>query len=418
VPLHHSCLLTSLCPHRTEARSTQQARSTQLLPTPTSPPSAGRPRSISGVTKRGGRSRPTSAARGGSDPRRKRSSRNPSAQKAWTGRPSTQRRSERLRCDAARHPQTNLTSKADPRIQQDWFLKCLQGGRALHLLAACGVHALLLSTEFAWNESPSLTHACTQETAADLVARCLALPPSPPLATAPLTSPRYLSSTLSSHTTSAPPSLSTLPIHDLPSPSPRYLHATYLASTLPAKPTEESIVTTAKTPAEFPKRLSSAGHARSRSQVSTHHPLSLSNTGSSLSRSVAHTENTARRIWRRPQALAWVARSVSRRSLKRLAVSRTLLLSRQVDRCDPTRSLRANPAHRPALPALTLTPPTTRIGEPLHPPHPSPRALPSQPPRHSTPQPPASPSSIQVLTAAAILSRPISSSGFETRRTI
>ena len=34
------------------------------------------------------------------------------------------------------------TSKADPRRQQDWFLKCLQGGRA-HPLAACAVEDAL-----------------------------------------------------------------------------------------------------------------------------------------------------------------------------------------------------------------------------------------------------------------------------------
>ena len=36
------------------------------------------------------------------------------------------------------------TSKADPRQQQDWILKCLQGGR-VHPLAACGVAALCSS---------------------------------------------------------------------------------------------------------------------------------------------------------------------------------------------------------------------------------------------------------------------------------
>jgi hypothetical protein len=35
-------------------------------------------------------------------------------------------------------------SKADPRQQHDWILKCLQGGRA-HPLAACGVATLCSS---------------------------------------------------------------------------------------------------------------------------------------------------------------------------------------------------------------------------------------------------------------------------------
>ena len=36
------------------------------------------------------------------------------------------------------------TSKAEPRQQQDWILKCVQGGRA-HPLAACGVATLCCS---------------------------------------------------------------------------------------------------------------------------------------------------------------------------------------------------------------------------------------------------------------------------------
>jgi hypothetical protein len=36
----------------------------------------------------------------------------------------------------------SATSIAEPR-QQDWLLKCVQGGRA-HPLAACGVATLLL----------------------------------------------------------------------------------------------------------------------------------------------------------------------------------------------------------------------------------------------------------------------------------
>jgi hypothetical protein len=46
-------------------------------------------------------------------------------------------------------------SKADPRPQQDWILKCLQGGRA-HSLAACGVVSLCYPPH--WKPKPS--HVC------------------------------------------------------------------------------------------------------------------------------------------------------------------------------------------------------------------------------------------------------------------
>jgi hypothetical protein len=53
-----------------------------------------------------------------------------------------------------RHSDTNksATSKADPRHQQDWILKCLQG-REAPPLAACGVATLCGDTLHGWTET-------------------------------------------------------------------------------------------------------------------------------------------------------------------------------------------------------------------------------------------------------------------------
>jgi hypothetical protein len=45
------------------------------------------------------------------------------------------------------------------RRQQDWILKCLQGGRAHPLVHTWGGHALLLSTGAAGNPNPSVRAA-------------------------------------------------------------------------------------------------------------------------------------------------------------------------------------------------------------------------------------------------------------------